>query len=203
MRSTNPRRGESRSSGQASPKPVARPKKRPAYTREQAKTLLADFNLAKEPVVLLGFRGYFRDSLGVVGKNDRGIYDDAVIITSESCHATYNANTDPSLHKTGIASLVPGKYLYKVGTHGLSKPKNQQYEALVQAEPVIVSRDEGKTEEGWFGINIHKGYNTTTGSAGCQTIAPDQWAAFIETIKQQLAFYKRKVITYLLLDKQG
>jgi len=199
MRTTNQRAVSSPSK----PSKVARPKKRPEYTREQAKVLLADFNLSREPLVLLGFRGYYRDSMGVKGKNDRGIYDDAIIITSDSCHTTYNANTDPSIHKTGIASLVPGKYLYKVGIHGLSKPKAQQYEALVQAGPVIVSRDDGKTEEGWFGINIHKGYETTTGSAGCQTIAPDQWAAFIETTKQQLSFYKKKVVTYLLLDKQG
>ena len=201
MRSTNPRGGTPSNTQQ--PRSVQLPKKRPGYTREQAKTLLSDFSLSREPVVLLGFRGYFRDTLGAVGKNDRGIYDDAIIITSESCHATYNGNTDPSIYKTGIASLVPGKYLYKVGIHGISKPKDQQYEALVQAGPVIVSRDDGKTEEGWFGIDIHKGYNTTTGSAGCQTIAPGQWSAFIETIKQQLEFYKRKVITYLLLDKQG
>lgn len=200
MRTTNPRAVSSPSKPASK---VARPKKRPEYTREQAKVLLADFNLSREPLVLLGFRGYYRDSLGVKGKNDRGIYDDAVIITSDNCHITYNANTDPSIHKTGIASLVPGKYLYKVGIHGLSKPKAQQYEALVQAGPVIVSRDDGKTEEGWFGINIHKGYETTTGSAGCQTIAPDQWVAFIETIKQQLSFYKKKIVTYLLLDKQG
>jgi lysozyme len=164
---------------------------------------LSDFNLSKEPVVILGFRGYYLDSVGEKGKNDRGVYDDAIIITSDKCHSTYNANTDPSLYKSGIASLVPGKYSYKLGVHGLSKPKAQRYEALVQAEPVIVARDDGQTEEGWFGINIHKGYNTTTGSAGCQTIAPDQWKAFIETMKQQLVFYKRKVVTYLLLDKQG
>lgn len=201
MRSTNPRGGSNVVKN--TPRLVERPKGRPLYARDQAKLLLADFNLGKEPIIILGFRGYFRDTLGVKGKNDRGIYDDAVIITSDSCHATYNANTDPSIYKTGIASLVPGKYLYKIGIHGLSKPKDQQYEALVQAGPVIVARDDGKTEEGWFGINIHKGYNTTTGSAGCQTIAPDQWAAFIETIKQQLSFYKKKVVTYLLLDKQG
>ena len=186
-----------------SPKVVSKPSKRPSFTREQAKALLSDFNLSKEPVVILGFRGYYLDSVGEKGKNDRGVYDDAIIITSDKCHSTYNANTDPSLYKSGIASLVPGKYLYKIGVHGLSRPKAQQYEALVQAEPVIVARDDGQTEEGWFGINIHKGYNTTTGSAGCQTIAPDQWKAFIETIKQQLVFYKRKVVTYLLLDKQG
>ena len=186
-----------------SPKVVSKPSKRPSFTREQAKALLSDFNLSKEPVVILGFRGYYLDSVGEKGKNDRGVYDDAIIITSDKCHSTYNANTDPSLYKSGIASLVPGKYSYKLGVHGLSKPKAQQYEALVQAEPVIVARDDGQTEEGWFGINIHKGYNTTTGSAGCQTIAPDQWNAFIETIKQQLVFYKRKVVTYLLLDKQG
>jgi lysozyme len=200
MRLTNPR---AVSPTRHSLKVVSKPSKRPSYTREQAKALLSDFNLSKEPVVILGFRGYYLDSVGEKGKNDRGVYDDAIIITSDKCHSTYNANTDPSLYKSGIASLVPGKYSYKLGVHGLSKPKPQRYEALVQAEPVIVARDDGQTEEGWFGINIHKGYNTTTGSAGCQTIAPDQWKAFIETIKQQLVFYKRKVVTYLLLDKQG
>ena len=200
MRLTSPR---ATSPTKGNPKAVAKPSKRPSYTREQARALLSDFNLSKEPVVILGFRGYYLDSLGEKGKNDRGIYDDAIIITSDMCHSTYNANTDPSLHKSGIASLVPGKYLYALGVHGLSKPKEQRYEALVQAGPVVVARDDGESEEGWLGINIHKGYNTTTGSAGCQTIAPDQWQAFLETIKQQLVFYKKTVVTYLLLDKQG
>lgn len=158
---------------------------------------------ATEAVVLLGVRGYYRDSMGAVGRNDRGIYDDALFLISPSGVVAFNANTDPSVSRKGIASLKPGTWLYKVGIHGLSKPANRRYTALVQADKVTVQRDNAGEQTGYFGINIHKGGHATTSSLGCQTIYPKQWEAFISLVKSELQRHGQKTIPYILIEEQG
>jgi hypothetical protein len=173
------------------------PSSRPMQPRAKTAEMLLAAGI-KGPVAILGVRGYYRDTMGVPGVNDRGIYDDAIFVFSSSCHVAFNANTDPSVHRNGIASLIPGHWIYKLGTHGLSKPAHLRYRALVQAAPVTVLRDGGKRETGWFGINIHRGSYRTTSSLGCQTIHPDQWAAFIALVEDQLGRFAQKYIPYLL-----
>lgn len=131
-------------------------------------------------LTLLLIRGYYEDSMGKKGVNDRGIYDDALFVVTDSNVTAYNANTDPSTYRRGIATLVPGIWTYTVGRH-----KNQ-YTALRQAEPVAVHRDGKGIDKGMFGINVHKGGLLTTSSLGCQTIPPDQWGHFIGLIKNYL-----------------
>jgi hypothetical protein len=115
--------------------------------------------------VILGRRGYYRDTMGEKGKNDRAIYDDAIALFSPSAYVTFNANTDPSQFRAGIASLEEGVWLYRLGLHGVNKAEKKRaaggnahlplerfgaYEALVQAAPVSVTRDDslcGHTEE--------------------------------------------------------
>lgn len=148
-------------------------------------------------IVLLGIRGYYAD-LGAPG-NDRNIYDDAMFIVSPSVYAAFNANTDPSLFRPGIASLKAGVWLYKKGKHPLHpKPGKTNYDALRQAAPVTVIRDGGKEETGLFGINIHRGGRNSTGSEGCQTIYPDQWDAFIETAYAEMTRCQQAVVPYVL-----
>jgi len=79
-------------------------------------------------------------------------------------------------NSAGVARLVEGQYrsAYRIGRH------QGKYEALTQAKPVKVYRDadknllydSSKTQEGIFGINIHKaGANSTyveNWSEGCQ-----------------------------------
>src|SRR5574341_591018 len=65
------------------------------------------------PVRFLGLRGYYCDTMGKPGTNDRGIYDDAICIVAPGIFLTYNANTDPSIWRPGIASLVPGIHMYQ------------------------------------------------------------------------------------------
>lgn len=172
---------------------------RPAKPPQQS--LSASVKLLGLPFGILGIRGYFRDSLGKPAVNDRAVYDDALFLISPFCYVAFNANTDPSKYEPGIASLKPGSYFYTLGIHGLSKPKAQQYQALVQAAPVTVLRDGGKEETGMFGINIHRGGLTQTSSAGCQTIPPDQWPSFIELVKSQLEAMKATKIIYVLLER--
>ncbi len=175
------------------------PPNRPRLTRDKAERLLEKAGLKPSEmdpaVMLLGIRGYYHDDHA---DNARGVYDDAIFLVTPTAFVAFNANTDPSVHRPGIAALKPGGYHYKLGIHGLSKPKTQQYQALVQAEEVTVHRDGGKLETGWFGINIHSGGVNGTSSLGCQTIPPAQWASFIELVRAELKRHGQKTIPYLL-----
>lgn len=170
------------------------PPSRPRLSSAELMQLLAPFAIdrAKYPLLIVGIRGYYADSLGKPGQNDRGIYDDAIFLVSPNVMAAFNANTDPAKYRAGsgtvaakgMASLMPGFWpVYKFDLH------KGRYLALCQrAGPVDVLRD-GKVEayedRGNFGINIHRGGYSTTGSEGCQTIPPDQWPAFIELAQSE------------------
>lgn len=172
------------------------PPGRPRLTRQKAEDLARKGGVPKETAVyLVGIRGYYHDDHG---DNQRGIYDDAIVLVSPSAFVTFNANVDPSAFRDGIASLMPGLYRYKTGIHGLSKPKAQQYEALVQADEVTVRRDGGKMESGYFGINIHRGGANGTSSLGCQTIYPAQWPGFMALLKADLKRHGQRTVPYLL-----
>lgn len=198
------------------------PASKPRITTAEIEQLLAPYGLDRSlhPMVVVGTRAYYRDTMGAKGRNDRGIYDDAITLVTPNVTATFNGNTDPSeQNRTGLASLKPGVYpVYRFAFH------RGKYLALCQrAGDVVVKRD--NTEQfpiGWqhpkygecvgkglwkgeFGINIHRGGNTTTSSLGCQTIPPDQWDAFIALAKSEAqrlfgAKWKQTTITYVLID---
>jgi len=148
---------------------------------------------------LIGIRGYYKNTMGVPDTNDVGIYDDAIVLYSPNVFATFNANTDPSVLRKNVAVLMPGFYWYKLGIHGLSKPPERRYEALVQMDVVTIKRHNGNEETGFFGINIHKGGYNTTSSEGCQTIYPAQWPHFIALVKGELTRMNQKIISYYLV----
>lgn len=177
------------------------PSKRPMQPREKTAEILLAAGV-RDPVALLGVRGYYRDTMGEPGRNDRGIYDDALFLSSPSCHVAFNANTDPSIARKGVAVLAPGLWRYKVGIHGLSKPAELQYRALVQAAEVTVFRDGQGPDTGWFGINIHRGSREATSSLGCQTVYPTQWDAYIALVQDQLARFAQISIPYLLTENR-
>lgn len=175
------------------------PKSRPQMSRSG---LFArpEVGKVKAPVFLVGVRGYYRDTMGRKGVNDRGLYDDALVLVGPDHFSTFNANTDPSQqYKKHLATLRTGLWCYKLGTHGLNRPAAQRYQALVQAAKVTVDRDGEGAETGFFGINIHRGGVNSTSSLGCQTVPPAQWDAFIANVKDQLARANQKVIPYLLI----
>lgn len=174
------------------------PKSKP---QENLKQVLARVGKnTPDGVFLVGVRGYYRDTMGKPGVNDRGIYDDALFIISPHHFSSWNANTDASKFRKGIAMLKAGRWKYKQGIHGLSKPKSQQYQAWVQAGPVTVIRDQSGPDTGWFGINIHRGGYNTTSSLGCQTLHPSQWDLFNATLKVQLKKNNQKEFTYILTE---
>ncbi len=178
--------------------PAVIPSSRPQQTRA-ATTKQLEAQGITDGFALLGVRGYYLKSMGSTTANDRGIYDDAILLVTPEAYVTFNANCDPSIFRKRIATLVPGVYTYKLGIHGLSKPKDKQYEALVQAGKVTVARDGAGDESGWFGINIHRGGQNSTSSEGCQTIHPSQWDGFVALVKQELKRAGRKTIPYVLI----
>jgi lysozyme len=154
------------------------------------------------PVFLVGIRGYYLNSMGRPGVNDRGIYDDAIILVSPTAYLTCNANCDPSVFRRGIATLVPGVHWYRKGRHGLSKGPGKSYPAFRPDNPqerLPVTRD-GQPGEHWgIAINIHRGSRTTTSSEGCQTIHPTQWLPFQVLTYAEMDRHKQTRIPYILL----
>lgn len=178
------------------------PPHRPAELAATTAALLARSGVS-QPVALVGERGYFRDSMGRAGQNDRGVYDDAITLHTPAVHACFNANTDPSASRPGMAVLQPGLWHYHLGVHHLDRALEYRYPALVQAAPVTVHRDGGGVESGYLGINIHHGGYGGTSSLGCQTIYPAQWESFLALVKSELARHNQVVVPYLLIERQG
>lgn len=195
--------------------------------------MLQEHGAPTDEVAVLAIRGYYSYSFGGPG-NDRKVYDDCLCIVSPTMFATFNANTDPGAFRYGIATLKAGiVYQYKVGMHGLSKPlhpsgtveftsSKYQYEAFVQAGPVVVYRDDtlgykaGTTHpqfgycegngfwKGHFGINIHCGSVNSVSSLGCQTLPPaKQWSAFRSALKGELRRHNQKKFSFLVVEAAG
>jgi lysozyme len=160
---------------------------------------------ARNTVVVLAIRGYYENSMGAKGANDRGIYDDALFIQDLKGNVTnWNGNTDPSIFRKRIATLVPGVWKFETGLHGISRPN--PYPAFRQGERFTVYRDEVGQDAGFFGINLHRGGYGTTSSEGCQTVPPAQWDAFRDTLyaalgtnTAQVKAGAKKVFKYALL----
>lgn len=170
-------------------------------------------DLEKHKVIVVGIRGYYKNTMGVINQNDRAIYDDAIFIYSKDAMIAYNANTDPSFYRKGIGTgtrkgmaSLKGNAIYYAHRLGMHKGN---YLALVQrAGEVTVIRDgiNGDYEDkGYFGINIHEGGLLTTSSEGCQTIPRGQYQGFITNVKEMLQRYypttsKTEIVPYILIN---
>jgi len=176
------------------------PNSRPQQAKEKTLAMIIRAGI-EDRVALVGIRGYYSETFAPSG-NNRGVYDDAIILISPSVHATFNANTDPSVFKKGIAVLKTGVHRFKKGNHGITKPDGG-YPALRPAnakEELPVERDKEGDSMG-VAINIHRGSYNSTSSAGCQTIYPAQWDSFINLVYGEMARYSQKTIPYLLTEK--
>lgn len=154
------------------------------------------------------------------------LYDDLLIVdyNTSICHKRqiYTITTEPGLSSIknptnlkGVAILAPGQYrgAYAIDLH------NGKYKALCQRlKPVKVYRDNNKddvydyipskTENGMFGINIHRSNETyirTTidgYSAGCQVFNdPQEFTAFMRLCDKARLIYGNS-FTYTLIEEK-
>lgn len=156
---------------------------------------------------VFAFRGYYLKSMGNPNTNDIGIYDDAVFVVGPDTFKSFNANTDPSRNRNGMATLLPGWHKYRPGNHGISRPGGG-YPAFRPANP----REELPVRR--FGypmsphpragvaINIHSGGDGGTSSEGCQTIPPSQWIAFQALVMSELRKHSLKEFWYGLTENE-
>lgn len=182
-----------------------KPKAKPKLSREQLLERIKEYDISEYPLVIVGIRGYYLNSMGAPGKNDRGIYDDALFILTDQHFSAWNGNTDPSKFRDGIAVLAPGFWpCYRFDNHR----GKTSYPAICQrVANVVVNRDNGKkNHSGMFGINIHNGGWGTTGSLGCQTTPPDQWDDFYLSAKSEAVRiwgdrWDKETVLYILIEE--
>ncbi len=163
------------------------------YDRLIKYTEYLQLDTVKYPVYIVGIRGYYKNTMGKAGENDRGIYDDALFIVSGKKLFPFNGNIDPSTFrdgsgfgdKKGMASTKSGLYYcWKLDYH------KGKYLALCQRlGKITVIRDGNPPYEqtsAYLGINNHMGGNKTTGSLGCWTVPPSQWTEYMETVLTEM-----------------
>lgn len=181
---------------------------KPQMSRNNCLKILEYFGVSPNQVCLVGVRGYYLDSMGKPGQNDRRIYDDALFWITPNAYAAFQANVDPNGYRAGkgtgsgkgMANLKTGVWKYTMGLH-------RGYPAFVQAGEVTVQRDSNTPsgfyeDTGWFGINIHKGGISSTSSLGCQTIPPDEWTSFKGLGYGELKRLGQKVFPYALISEE-
>ena len=191
----------------ANPKSSLLPMYRPRIKEQVVRGTLQKFShltpvdRQKNPVKVLGIRGYYEDSMGKKDRNDINLYDDAIIIVEPKGIHRFNANVDPSRQRNRIATLKSGQAVrYVPGPHGFSR-KNGPYPAFRQDSDATVARFGSGDDTGIFWINIHRGGNTSTSSAGCQTIPPHQWNEFKSLTDSLLKKYSQSTFYYTLVEE--
>ena len=172
----------------------AKPKAAPKYTATQVKTAVASkgYKWFEGKDLMLNIIGVRNSSTGQKVTN---LFDDHLTLTYtedgvEHIHC-WPATTDPGTkgvmkfgNKAGVARLVEGQY---IDSH-IIRLHAGKYEALGQNKPVKVFRDadrnmvyaEDKTQEGLFGINIHK--------AGADSTFVENWSEGCQVFKKSKDF---------------
>lgn len=188
--------------------PKARPRIAEHEARELAMRVVRETGYGKPlpKVFVVAVRGYYRDTMGKPGVNDRGLYDDAFIVITPTLYATFNGNVDPSIYRKatskrkGVASIkAPQVLWYKPGIHYGKIP----HKAFRQNAPCWVHRDGGAIEYGMFGVNNHRGGISGTSSLGCLTLPPVQWPLYYSTVTKSLEQYGQETFPILLIDTTG
>jgi lysozyme len=154
-----------------------------------------------DPVMVLAIRGYYKDSMGKVGENDRGIYDDAFVLIGPSYFKTFNGNTDPRIVKQGVGQLLPGWHLFKQGLHGYAHGPYKAFRTANVREVLPVIRDGEKGIKEGVTVNLHKGGQFSTNSIACQTVIADEWLEFQRDAYKLMDQEGQKVLPYLLIEE--
>lgn len=168
----------------------------PKMTRtELLQKIAGRLDPVKEKVCIIGIRGYYANTYGRSGVNDRGFYDDAIFVLTDETMAAFSANTDPAQYRKGIATLLPG--LYDVERHR----HHGRYDAF-QIIKDRVSRDgqPGEIFTGRHGINFHFGGERSTWSEGCQTLRKADFFSFRRIVADSMTRHEKRSVKYLLIN---
>lgn len=169
--------------------------KTPKMSREEIAAIINNSGVRSD-VVIVGIRGYYRDSMGISGRNDRGIYDDAIFVLSPNEFQAFQANVDPSNFKKGIANLKAGVYKVVKWIH------KGKYAALQIVNDVLIRDGQKNEDAGRHGINFHYGSDTQTWSEGCQTLPRSSYWAFLNLVYAEMQKYHLDSIEYVLIDNK-
>lgn len=149
-------------------------------------------------VAVLGIRGYRKRTMGDPNKNDRNIYDDAFfLVTSSGDFHAWNGNTDPSIFRKAVATLVPGIYEAENWRH------KGKYAAFQIIQDCVTRDGLPGVFIGRHGINFHYG-GITTWSLGCQTMTKKDFThkktGFQPVVSSAMLKAGVKRFTYLLIE---
>jgi LysM repeat protein len=176
----------------------------------------ADFAAGKK--VVLAIR---TETLDTSGKNRRGAYDDTMVVMQKGADGKvtvqeFRGNTDPAYSTSGkfgpdlngdgkreIGQLVTGSYRYsrEAGTYkktGQAFFRSQSTQAAIRdtnGDGRFTSADMVDRYGAGRSMLIHAGGVNGTGSAGCQTMSPATYKAFLEAIGSQSTF------SYVLVNR--
>ena len=185
--------------------PLYRPKQGDAVTRAVLGKYidLMPRDRQGDAVRVLFVRGYYRDSMGARGKNDRAMYDDAAFVVSPDGVQAFNANSDPSVFRKRVATIKANQAVcYKPGLHGY-KRRGGPYPAFRQHADCTVTRDNTGDDNGMFHVNLHRGGVDGTSSLGCLTIPPHQWDEFRSLVNGLLEKHGQETFFVTLLEYAG
>jgi len=167
--------------------------KTPQMDESKIREILTVNGVDQSKVAVVAVRGYYLDSMGKRGKNDRRIYDDAMFIVHPNGIERFQANTDPNGWRNKT-SRRKGMAMLKTGIHRFGKGPHKGRQAFRQCEPFTVHRDgDSKLHTGYHAINLHSGGYSSTSSLGCQTLPKSTWMRFKRTLYDLLDEYKNPV----------
>lgn len=167
----------------------------PQMTRAEILKIAENAGVKAMPVIV-GIRGYYRDSMGKIGVNDRGIYDDAIFVVGEKQFFAFQANVDPSIFRRGIATLSVGVYEVVKWIH------RGKYASLQIVNDRLHRDGSNELDAGRHGINFHYGSESETWSEGCQTLPRSTYWSFLNLVYGEMQKAKADSIHYVLIENK-
>ena len=170
--------------------------KTPQLDEKKIREILDANGVDQSKVCVLAIRGYWLDSMGRKGANDRRLWDDAMFIVWPDGIARYQANTDPNGYRKGKGTgRDKGMAMLKPGIHWFGTGRHKGRLAFRQCELFTVIRDGDPPYEdtGMHAINLHSGGYNSTASLGCQTVPAQTWEAFRKLLYSLLDQYKNPI----------
>lgn len=156
------------------------PASRPKTDEQLIRRIVEHHGVPSDLCTIVFIRGYYLDSMGVKGKDDANIYDDACFLVTPEKITSFNANTGPSFPEKGYAMLDLGSYDYYRSYHHIAEPKKKYPAMRPYPEGVQLKCTRNNLPSVCQATNLHKGGTNATSfdvvwSQGCLTIPQSQY----------------------------